>query len=445
MFSLKSNVIPITWAVLLIGSYSIMFWGLERDDFIIYFSLISVAFICHLYPFSKWGKFSKPVLFIMIGLIIRLMAVSVFPVLSEDIYRYIWDGYLSQSGVSPYAFTPEECIRLFSVQEHPFLHSLFPLLNSPNYYSVYPPIAQVFFSFGGWLGACVGLTAAVVGLKALLLLAEFVGWFFVYQMFQSLKGDKNWYWALWLNPLLILEWSFSGHVESLAFCFLIISVFIIWMKKSYLSAIFLAFAVLTKLWPLLFAPFFLKFIQLRKEQFKWISAFIVTGAIGSIPLLIEPAYFIHFKNSVDLYFRTFEFNASVYYLFRAIGSWWYGYNPIHHIGPLCTILMLGSCVWLYRIMKVPETRHLMDSLIICGIVYLLLATTVHPWYLSLFLPFAYINGRWSIVLWSYLILASYHAYTISPVRENIAIVTFTYSIIFLTLHWDWKKGRKVNL
>lgn len=425
--------------------YSLMFWGLERGEFVIYFSLISVAFVCHLYPITKWGKLGKPVFYLAMGMIIRLMAVSTFPVLSEDIYRYIWDGYLSHSGISPYAHTPEECIRLHTVQEHPLLHSLFPLINSPNYYAVYPPVAQVFFSFGGWLGANPGLPAAVVGLKVLLLLAEMVGWFFIYQMFQSLKSGKSWFWALWLNPLLIMEWSFSGHVESLASCFLVISVFMAWRKKSYLSAIFLAFAVLTKLWPLLFAPFFLKHIQIRKEQFKWISAFILTGAIGSLPFLIEPVHFIHFKSSLDLYFRTFEFNASIYYLFRAIGSWWYGYNPIHLIGPLCTFLMLGILVLVYRKMKVLEVRHFTDSLIICGSIYLLFATTVHPWYLSLLLPFAYINRRWSIVLWSYLILASYHAYNNSPPSENISIVALTYSIIIMALYLDWKNGKQMNL
>src|SRR5690606_9314166 len=114
-------------------------------------------------------------------------------------------------------------------------------------------------------------------------------------------------------------------------------------------------------------------------------------------------------SSLDLYFRTFEFNASIYYLFRAIGTWWYGYNPIHFIGPLCTILMLSICVWLYRIRKVSDIPRLMDSLILCGTVYLVFATTVHPWYLSIILPFAYLNRRWSLILWSYLIFASYHA------------------------------------
>lgn len=434
----------IVWSVLMIGTYFTMLHLLQREAFLLYFSLFSAAFLFHLYPVSGWSQYSKPILYISIGFFIRLMAVSAFPSLSEDIYRYIWDGYLSQVGISPYAFTPEECVQFFSREEHPLIHSLFPSLNSATYYSVYPPAAQTFFSFGGWLAASWGIPTAVTGLKTLFLLVELGGWYFVYQLFKTQNIDQRWFWALWLNPLLILEWNYSGHIESLATTFLIMSVFMMKMRKNYLSGVLLAFAILVKLWPLIFAPFFIKYINSRSEIFRWILAFTFTVVLGSISLFLQLDYFLHFRSSLDLYFRTFEFNASIYYLFRAIGTWWWGYNPIHILGPVCTIIMAGISIWLYLSKKVLEIQHLIDTIIISGIVYLLFATTVHPWYLSLLIPFAYINGRWSIILWSYLIFASYHAYRYIPTTENYSILIFSYCVIIPALIIDWKVFKRVQ-
>ncbi len=433
----------ISWACILCGVYACIFWGVEREDFLVLFSLFTVAFIFQLFPFSSWGSGSRPLLFVGTGLIIRIMAVSSLPTLSEDIYRYIWDGYLSQEGISPYAYTPDECINLFSIQEHPLIHSLYPHLNSASYYSVYPPAAQTFFTFGGWLGALWGIAAAVIGLKSLFYMVELGAWIVLYKLFEIQKTDDKWFWALWLNPFLILEWNFSGHIESLTASFIIAGVFLLQMKKNYLSGLLLALAVLVKLWPLLFAPFFMKYIKTSKELYKWISAFILIGVIGSLAFLLQPEYFIHFKSSLDLYFKTFEFNASVYYLFRAIGIWWYGYNPIHLIGPLCAFIMMVFCIFLYRTRIVLEIPQLMDSILLCGFVYLLFATTVHPWYLSIILPFAYLNGRISIIIWSYLIFASYHAYRYDPVKEDLLIIVSTYSIVIMAILIEFKMKKPV--
>jgi alpha-1,6-mannosyltransferase len=440
----NNNLRNIVWSVLMLGTYFIMFRGLERESFLLYFTLFSSVSLLHLYPISAWGRYSNIFLFFATGLLIRLMAVSAIPSLSEDIYRYIWDGYLSQMGISPYAFTPEECIQKFSIRQYPLLHTLYPFLNSSTYYSVYPPVAQTFFSFGGWLAASWGIPIAITGLKTSFLLVELGGWFFMYQLFKIQNIDLRWFWALWLNPLLIVEWNFSAHIESLSATFLIASVFLMKTKKNYLSGVLLGLAVLVKLWPLIFAPFFIKYIKPRPEIYKWILAFILTGALGSIFFLLQADYFIHFKSSLDLYFRTFEFNASIYYVFRAIGTWWYGYNPIHITGPLCATFVAAICIGLYFKKKISEISHLIDSILICGIIYLLFATTVHPWYLSILVPFAYLNGRWSLIIWSYLIFISYHAYSYNPVEESSTILIISYIIVILTMLIDWKVITKVR-
>ena len=75
---------------------------------------------------------------LLIGLISRVVAAVFFPVLSDDVYRFFWDAMLQiDYGISPFSVLPSEV-----ATHNP---EIYELLNSKNYYSVYPPVLQVFY------------------------------------------------------------------------------------------------------------------------------------------------------------------------------------------------------------------------------------------------------------------------------------------------------------
>ena len=79
---------------------------------------------------------------IAVGMLLRLVYLLVFPELSDDFWRYLWDGMLVSGGMSPYEVLPIECA------EHglrPSFGELLPMQNSPEYYSINPPVMQFFF------------------------------------------------------------------------------------------------------------------------------------------------------------------------------------------------------------------------------------------------------------------------------------------------------------
>jgi hypothetical protein len=95
--------------------------------------------------------------------------------------------------------------------------------------------------------------------------------------------------------------------------------------------------------------------------------------------------------SCRLWFQSFEFNASSYYLIRAIGYWVAGYNTIKWIGPsmgLLTILYLGA-LWIvyYRKKNFPWPGAMVYALTI----YFLMSTTVHPWYIGTILTLSVLS------------------------------------------------------
>ena len=80
---------------------------------------------------------------LIIGLLLRLLMLPFFPMLSDDIYRFYWDGSIIWQGINPYAFLPSEIPMEVTQKIGP---EIIAKMNSPDYFSVYPPVAQLIFA-----------------------------------------------------------------------------------------------------------------------------------------------------------------------------------------------------------------------------------------------------------------------------------------------------------
>ncbi|MFT7420821.1 MAG: alpha-1,6-mannosyltransferase, partial [Arcticibacterium sp.] len=123
--------------------FLLIFSHRDRGDFWFYFWLMAFLFALYLYDVIKAKSTPEGVWFW--ALVLRGIFIVYLPVLSDDVYRFIWDGYLSLSGQNPYLFLPVD-------YSGPMLEGLFNKLNSPNYYSLYPPLKQYFFAVGVFIG-----------------------------------------------------------------------------------------------------------------------------------------------------------------------------------------------------------------------------------------------------------------------------------------------------
>jgi hypothetical protein len=133
--------------------------------------------------------------------------------------------------------------------------------------------------------------------------------------------------------------------------------------------------------------------------------------------------------SLDLYFHSFEFNASLYYVLRALGFWLVGYNLIAVLG---TGLALGAGALILLLAwreRSPSVDTLGSTVLLALTLYYLLATTVHPWYLTPLVALScFAHYRYAIV-WSALVVVSYAAYQTTAYSENLVLVALEYSIV----------------
>jgi len=76
-----------------------------------------------------------------VAIALRLTLLMTEPLLSTDVYRYVWDGKVQAAGINPYRYLPAD-----DALTHLRDDAVYPNINRANYaVTIYPPVAQMFF------------------------------------------------------------------------------------------------------------------------------------------------------------------------------------------------------------------------------------------------------------------------------------------------------------
>ncbi len=415
-----NNSIIVASVLFLFGTGAILFFTPRTEIFqlcVVYFSLY-VAFIALYHEVNKIRTAA------FIGVFARCIAWLSFPTLSDDIYRFIWDGEMTLYGVSPFSLAPSEFIR--SNQFPPF-DQLYPLLNSPNYFSIYPIVIQISSAFGALASNDLYLSSLLIKLP--ILLAEIGTIWMLPKVLMRLNISPKYSVIYMLNPLLIVDVVANAHFEAVMIFFIVLCIKLIQDKKMGLAGSALALAVGTKLIPVLLFPFLLKAIS-KKLRSHFALSFLGLLIILFIPLFSQELI-INYWSSIRLYYQTFEFNASFYYIARELSQLIVGYNAIQIIGPLfgfSSLLVMGYLYWKQEAFNL---MNALKSIYWSLFVYFLFATTVHPWYIAILIVMGIFTRNFTALAWSLLIILSYSAYANDHYSESMLLILVEYTGLFV--------------
>lgn len=345
------------------------------------------------YRLAREGGGSVLRIILLAALAFRMVAAWGGPVLSDDLYRYVWDGRVQVEGVHPYRHAPAD----------PALGTLrdadvFPRINHPEVPTIYPPLAQWLFAALAFVGAGPAGFQVAMGLidmgvvLALLALLRALRW--------PVHRVVLYAW----NPLAVVESAGSGHVEPLGVLLVVLAVGALVAGRAVRAGAALGLAIQAKLLPLVLVPG-----ALRRMRGAGVAAMLAAVAIPWLPYaLTGPAV----GGGTFAYAERWERNASVYAGVHAIArqvdtaavlkpridrlkerlgddalDWDFWYR---HVWPrdvaraTVAALALPWLVWLAFRRGLDPVR---ESLWAIGGV-LLLAPTVHPWYLLWVAPLA---------------------------------------------------------
>jgi hypothetical protein len=376
------------------------------------------------------------------AIIFRLLFLFAIPNLSQDFYRFIWDGRLLLEGINPYLMTPAE---YFSSGDLPFsgaqeLYEGMSSLSARNPTN-YPPLNQLFFALAALFGGNSILTS-VVWLRIFIIAADIGIFYFGRKLLRNLKFPESNIFLYLLNPLVIIELTGNLHFEGVMLFFLLAALYILQCQKWLFSALFFSCSIAVKLIPLMFLP-------LLFRRLGWKRALVYYAVTGFLLLLfflpfLSGAFAENFFSSINLWFQKFEFNASIYYLIRWIGYEVEGYNIIGYAGPALAGVVFVSILFMAILKRNQEIRGLLTSMMFGMGIYLLLATTVHPWYLATPLLLSVFTRYKFVQVWSLMVVLSYFAYSQPDYKENLWIIALEYVVIFGVMVYEAVKFQATN-
>ncbi|MEM6515988.1 MAG: glycosyltransferase 87 family protein, partial [Bacteroidota bacterium] len=442
---------PILLAALSFFLYFIFAYNLERTEYsklILLYGTIWLVFLILMKLFKDHLKF-----LVFVSFAIRVIFLLAIPNLSQDFYRFLWDGRMILEGINPYLFTPESFIEAnkFPVPQALELYNGMGALNG-SHFTNYPPIKQLCFTVAA-LFSGHSIIGSVVVLRLLIVLADFGTFFFGRKLLKKLNlSESNIFWYI-LNPFIIIELTGNLHFEGIMIFFLVLSLYLLHQKKWMWAGVVFALSISVKLIPLLFLPLFFKFFRkddnLVTIDFKKLIAFYAIIGITVVLLFLpffSSQFITNYSETVALWFNNFEFNASIYYLAREIGYLFRGYNEIAIIGKILAGITLFSIVFLALLRRNQTNRQLIVNMLFAMSIYLFLSTTVHPWYLSTLLVLSIFTKYKFPVVWSFVIILSYLAYlnlNSADKSENLWVIALEYLIVFSVLIWEVFRKPKI--
>ena len=350
---------------------------------------------------SIWSRsrVSVPVV-VGVGVLLRLIVLPMPPTLSDDLWRYLWDGLVQAYGFNPYLYVPND----------PLVAGLSPTLldrmNSGDVHSVYPPLSQLMFLVGGLVSRVAGESAGILAIKVLAGGAELICLLLLARRFGNAGAGKLVLYA-W-NPLVILETWGQAHGEAFMLPLLIGCVIATEAKRLRLAGMLLGAAVMVKLYPLLLLP-----LLWRRGGWRSVWPAILIMLFLALPYA-DMQGLEHFRTSLRLYVTRFEFNAWPYFIWRDLINWLH--PSVDNVGGpaagrlLQGVLLVGT-VYIWFIDR--RSWRIDGPMLAILSLYIVTATTVHPWYLLglLALPITLEKPVWPWLGFGLITMGTYVRYT----------------------------------
>ncbi len=442
---------PLTYLALIVSLiiYCLFAFWFERYETTKLFIAFGTLFISYLW-IARTNDPHEISFWFYTSILFRFCFLFSIPHLTDDFYRFIWDGRLLAAGYHPFAELPryyiENKIIIAGVDQ-----TLFEKLNSPDYFTIYPPVNQFIF----WVVAKLSpnsILGSVVVMRSFILAAEIGSLWLIRKILLHYQLPPKNILLYALNPLVIIELTGNLHFEALMIFFLMFSFWLMTKKKLALSALQFSLAICAKLLPIILLP--LLFVRLG-----WKKSFIYYLLVGAfcvlffLPLL-NMEIISGFRESIGYYFKKFEFNASIYYLVREWGFWKYGYNIIQTVGiklaRYCAVSILLYAIWdfiqnsKFKIQRLDFAyRLLLTAYLFTLCIYFSFSTIVHPWYITTLLALAVFTKFRFPIVWAGLIFLTYAGYSINGFSENLWFTAIEYVAVFGYLAYEiiWKREK----
>lgn len=339
-----------------------------------------------------------------VGMMIRLAFLPAEPLLSDDVYRYLWDGAVQSAGLSPYGVPPADPALDPVAEARPEYARWRARINHPELPTVYPPVLELLFA------AVVSSGGGLLQWKLLLLVGELAIALLLMRGLSRADRDPGLAVLYLWHPLPVLESMWSAHAECLAVLALVAAVLWLEAGQARRAALALGVGLATKLLPIGLAPLLIRHAGWR--ALSWM--------VGAALVLSAPYWGAELWGGLETGARGLRAYAARWYfndvLYRPLG-WLLGLDP-EDSTQVATRWLRGAlaCAWIVVCMTVALRRwSVRRAAFWVTAAFVVLSPTLHPWYVLWALPCAILATPGSIapaasralLMFSVTVLASY--------------------------------------
>ena len=360
---------------------------------------------------------------VLLGAVLfRLTLAPLAPTLSEDVYRYRWDGRVQRAGWNPYTIRPDDP-RLDSLRNRAE-----PAGPGHDIPAVYPPLSELTFRIADrFLPSPVAFKLTFIGADLLVV--------FLLAAWLRSTGGRIYQLVVYAwNPLVIVEFAGSSHSDALALAALVAACVLIIRSRQRLSMILLTAATMFKLFPIMLMPLWLRRAGWPRRREAWLNgllaaAFALACAWPYRSALARAPEILSYYSS-----RWQDNNASLY----SVLVWLTGSRRFAE--GLGVGVAAGLALWA----AVKQLEPARAAYLIIGAI-LLFSPNAYSWYFTWIIPFLcfFPNPAWLLLtilqFLSYHVLIDYYALNIWHWRTGM--VWLTYGPFYVMLVWEiiWKR------
>ena len=269
-----TNVLLAAIGVILLILYRIGLHSQGAADIVWFIKLALVQ--SALYLIAAWlivrARSARSTLIIVLVLagIFRLSIVFAPPYLSDDIYRYVWDGRVQAAGINPYRYIPaDEHLQNLRDEE------IYPKINRRDYaHTMYPPAAEAAYFL------TTRISETVTWMKLTIVGFELITVWLLMELLASFGMPRQRVLIYAWHPLVVWEFAGSGHIDPLAFAFIALALLARRRNWETATGISLGLATLAKLFPIVLFPALYK-----RWGWKMPTALAATIVVGYLPYL----------------------------------------------------------------------------------------------------------------------------------------------------------------
>jgi hypothetical protein len=169
----------------------------------------------------------------------RVALVAGPPLLSDDVYRYVWEGRVQLHGGNPYVYAD----RPDSPRWRDLRDEVWRSLNHRGYTAVYPPLFLLATR------AVVSFSDSVVAMKTFLTICELLTLGTLALVLRRRRLPRERVLVMAWSPLALVEIAGSGHNEAFAMLWLALALLALEGHRPFLSALAAAAGLMSKLLP----------------------------------------------------------------------------------------------------------------------------------------------------------------------------------------------------